>query len=264
MYLERFYFTDIGLEYAAKTTSGYILQITRGKYGSGDSPDDFMQLTDLINPLGNMPVSKTETSGNKVTIQTQFSNVTGDEAEPFYLKELGLFARLLNQDGMEVGPENLICYACTEDGEYGDYISGTTTEFIINWPFTISNATNVSVTSESFIYVLRSDFDKLKAMVDSKTHVDVMYRDEEKSESNTIYFIIDKDAPEVVPENINAVSYDNVVFAENTPETATEENWFETESGGDTIVTDTSKIVMQDGLLKVLKEPDENTDFLNK
>lgn len=97
-----------------------------------------------------------------------------------------------------------------------------------------------------------------------KIHVDVMYRDEDKKEPNMIYFIIDEDAPEEVPDNINAVSYDNVIFAEHAPETAEAENWFETEGGGEADVTDMSKIVMHNGLLKVLKEPDETTDFLNE
>lgn len=71
--------------------------------------------------------------------------------------------------------------------------------------------------------------------------------------------------PNPPPElnNIDAVSYDNVIFAENAPETVEYENWFETE-GGETHVTDTSKIVMQNGRLAVLKEPDENTTFLNE
>ena len=156
--MERFYFTNKGLEYAAKTASGYILQFTRGKYGDGNSPSNIMSLSDLVSPRGDMPVSKTETEGNKVMIQTQFSNLTGDCAEPFYLKELGLFAKLLADDGTEDEPEILVCYACTEDGEYGDYISSTTTEFIINWPFTISNAANVSVVPESRLYVLKYEF----------------------------------------------------------------------------------------------------------
>lgn len=71
--------------------------------------------------------------------------------------------------------------------------------------------------------------------------------------------------PNPPPElnNIDAVSYDNVIFAENAPETAEYENWFETE-GGEAHVTDTSKIVMQNGRLTVLKDPDENTTFLNE
>lgn len=99
----------------------------------------------------------------------------------------------------------------------------------------------------------------LTILIDNKVHVDVMYRNEDKNEPNTIYFIIDEDAS----DNINGVSYNNVIFAKNTPETTAAENWFETE-GGEAGAADATKIVMQNGMLKVLKTPDENTDFLNE
>ena len=108
---------------------------------------------------------------------------------------------------------------------------------------------------------------ELQSTVAGQKHVDLMYRDEDKSESNTVYFIIDADAPESAgvetAEEINAVAYSNVIFAEDEPETADAENWFKTEEG-DTGVSSTSKIVMQDGLLKVLTEPEEDTTFLNE
>ena len=122
----------------------------------------------------------------------------------------------------------------------------------------IGNADNVTVNITLTPEVTREEFEKLK----NKIHVDIMYRNEDKKEPNTIYFIIDENA-QIEPEKINAVSYDNVIYGSAVPEQAAEENWFETE-GGENHVTDTSKIVMQNGLLKVLKEPDENTDFLNE
>ena len=93
----------------------------------------------------------------------------------------------------------------------------------------------------------------------NKKHVDIMYRNEDKSDINMVYFIIDEDAP----EETNAVLYNNVIFSSEEPKTATAENWFQLEGGGEEGVTDTTKIVMQDGLLKVLKEPEDDTTFLN-
>lgn len=268
--MDRFYFTAAGMNYSAKTAVGYILQFTRGKFGSGlpDLPEiDVGNMIDLVNPLGELNISKKSTNGNQVTIQTQFTNVIEGATLPaFHLTEIGLFGKLLTPDGLEdtTSPETLIGYAYVSGDDHGDYIPNTPTEFIINWPFSISNTENVSVTINMASYALQKDLEDLKAKIDNKIHVDVMYRNEGKSEPNTIYFIIDEDAPEKVPENIDAVSFNNVIFAENAPETASEENWFETEGGGEADVTDTSKIVIQDGLLKVLKKPDENTDFLNK
>lgn len=266
--MDKFKFTAAGLEYAAKVTTGSILTFTKGEFGDGapNTDADVSNLTDLINPLGVLRIAKHTVEGQQVTIQTQFSNMADGTILPaFHLKEIGLFAKLQKENGEDDTdyPETLVAYAYASGDDHGDYIAETPTEFIINWPFTISNTENVSVTVSLTAYALQKDLDELKNKVDSKTHVDVMYRNETKSEPNTIFFIIDEDAPEA-PENIDAVSYNNVIFAQNAPETATEENWFETEGGGDAVVTDTSKIVMQDGLLKVLKEPDENTDFLNK
>ena len=192
--MERFYFTDKGLEYTAQTAAGYVMVFTKGKYGDGAAPGNLSGLTELVHPLGDMPISEKTVDGNTVTVQTKFSNLL-DEAEPFYLKELGLFAKLVSPDGEEVQPEILVCYACTEDGEYGDYISGTTTEFIINWPFSVSNAANVVVAVQSFVYALKSDLDALESKVDAKTHTGILYRNETPTEPNTIYFVIDEDKP---------------------------------------------------------------------
>ena len=100
----------------------------------------------------------------------------------------------------------------------------------------------------------------------SRTNVEVVYRDETGSgEANTLCFVIDEDKPDIPesPEEINAVAFDNVAFAEEAPIDGKTENYFEVSGGSEGAGVDTGKkIVMQNGKLTVLDEPDEDTVFL--
>lgn len=87
-----------------------------------------------------------------------------------------------------------------------------------------------------------------------KQNIEVVYRNEPTTEPNTFYLIIDEDKP----ETINTVVYDNVAFSDNEPKTPAE-NWFQTESSS----TDKTNIIMQNGKLTVLKEPEADTTFLS-
>lgn len=257
--MDKFSFTAAGLEYAAKVTTGSILVFTMGKYGSGTPSGDILQLNDLVNPLGALAISKKTIDGNQVTIQTQFSNVVDNEViQAFHLKEMGLFAKLQKADGVDdpESPETLVAYAYASGDDHGDYISGTPTSFIINWPFTISNTDNVSINVNLTAYALKSDLDALESKVDAKTHTGILYRNDTPAEQNTIYFVIDEDKPE---DAINSVSYDNIIFAPEAPKEPGD-NWFKTES---TQAASGTKIVMQNGILTVLKEPEDGTTFLS-
>lgn len=51
--MEKFYPTKAGLEYAALTAQGKIIEFTKGKFGDGiRSTENIAELTDLIHPLG--------------------------------------------------------------------------------------------------------------------------------------------------------------------------------------------------------------------
>ena len=161
--MDKFIFTAKGLEYAAKTATGSVLVFTRGKFGSGTTSGDVANLINLINPLGELQISKKTVTENQVTIETQFTNTLSDSATlpPFHLTEIGLFAKLQTSGGADDSqyPETLVCYAHATGSDEGDYIPSTPTEFIINWPFSVSNADNVQITVGLGAFALQRDLD---------------------------------------------------------------------------------------------------------
>ena len=165
--MDKFIFTAKGLEYAAKTATGSVLVFTRGKFGDGTTSGDVSRLTDLVKPLGELQISKKTVTENQVTIETQFTNTLSDSATlpPFHLTEIGLFAKLQTSGGADDSqyPETLVCYAHATGSDAGDYIPSTPTEFIINWPFSVSNADNVQITVGLSAFALQRDLDSESA-----------------------------------------------------------------------------------------------------
>lgn len=145
-----FYTTDKGHQYIAKAVAGSSLVMTSGQFGNGMLPEgtDVASLTELVAPLGNLPIIKQKIVNNCVITTTQFTNlVNGGLMEPFHFMEAGLFGKVQNADGTddEDAPETLLFYAYEPSTETADYISATLTEFFINWPLTISESANVTV-----------------------------------------------------------------------------------------------------------------------
>mgnify|MGYP005804057995 FL=1 len=126
---------------------------------------------------------------------------------------------------------------------------------------TLSDPSDITVISEAI-----KQIDQILYKLQSRTNVEVVYRDETGSgEANTLCFVIDEDKPDSPesPEEINAVAFDNVAFAEEAPTDGKTENYFEVSGGSESAGVDTGKkIVMQNGKLTVLDEPDEDTVFL--
>lgn len=126
---------------------------------------------------------------------------------------------------------------------------------------TLSDPSDITVISEAI-----KQIDQILYKLQSRTNVEVVYRDETGSgEANTLCFVIDEDKPDSPesPEEINAVAFDNVAFADEAPTDGKTENYFEVSGGSESAGVDTGKkIVMQNGKLTVLDEPDEDTVFL--
>ena len=126
---------------------------------------------------------------------------------------------------------------------------------------TPSDPSDITVISEAI-----KQIDQILYKLQSRTNVEVVYRDETGSgEANTLCFVIDEDKPDIPesPEEINAVAFDNVAFADEAPTDGKTENYFEVSGGSESAGVDTGKkIVMQNGKLTVLDEPDEDTVFL--
>ena len=204
--MEKFYPTKAGIEYAALTAQGKIIEFTKGKFGDGiRSTENIAELTDLIHPLGELPISKKSVKNSTIITTTQFSNRVGGSILPtFYLMEIGLFAKVVNADGTDDDehPETLIGYAF--DG-HGDKIIGTSlSEFIINIPLTVADVNNVTVDIDSLVYPTLKQFedeinqrttedkklqDNLNEHIDDKSiHWQISMGDKEPTGNNYLWF----------------------------------------------------------------------------
>ena len=164
--LEYTYTTVIGEEYISYTLAGKRLKLTIAQFGDGvlAGDKDQKQQKALVHHLGDMPISKQVVTGNNIVTTTQFSNkVNGDVLPPFHLMEIGLFGKLLNEDGTDdtAHPEALLFYINAVSPEHADEIPGILTEYIINWPMSVSNTEQVTaVISESLVYPTKAEFDQ--------------------------------------------------------------------------------------------------------
>lgn len=160
--MDMFYPTNKGLEYAALTAMGKSLVFTKGKFGNGVRTNESIEsMTELIKPLGELPIVKKIIKGNTILISTEFTNeVKGILLDTFYLSEVGLFAKLQNEDGTDDidNPEVLVGYAFDSPG---DKISGgVLTEFVINFPMTVAASENIVVEISSIAYALQKDLEE--------------------------------------------------------------------------------------------------------
>lgn len=157
MAFELFYLTQTGTRYMAKVAAGERLVITRAEFGSGFLSVGLSERTALVEPLGEMAITKNRVEDNTMVLTAQFSNKKGDTLlDPFHLAEIGLYGKI---EGEADYPEALIAYANAKTADKADYIPATLTEFLINWVLTISNAENVTVAlDESLVYVTADAF----------------------------------------------------------------------------------------------------------
>lgn len=209
--MEKFYPTKAGIEYAALTAQGKIIEFTKGKFGDGvRSTENITELTDLIHPLGELPISKKSVKNSTIITTTQFSNRVGGSILPtFYLMEIGLFAKVVNADGTDDDehPETLIGY--TFDG-HGDKIIGTSlSEFIINIPLTVADVNNVTVDIDSLVYPTLKQFED---------EVNTRKTEDEELQNSLNVHITDTSNPHgVTAEQIGLDKVPNVATNDQTP-----------------------------------------------
>lgn len=209
--MEKFYPTKAGIEYAALTAQGKIIEFTKGKFGDGvRSTENITELTDLIHPLGELPISKKSVKNSTIITTTQFSNRVGGSILPtFYLMEIGLFAKVVNADGTDDDehPETLIGYAF--DG-HGDKIIGTSlSEFIINIPLTVADVNNVTVDIDSLVYPTLKQFED---------EVNTRKTEDEELQNSLNVHITDASNPHgVTAEQIGLDKVPNVATNDQTP-----------------------------------------------
>lgn len=147
--------TNKGRNLQAKAQTGVQLNFTKIKIGDGSlSGQSIVDLTDLISTKKELTILGLQTlAGGKAKLRSYFSNT--DIITGFYWRELGVFA----QDPQE--GEILYCYG--NAGANAEYIPAgggpDIVERYINVITLIGNASNISATLGSEIYVTQADFE---------------------------------------------------------------------------------------------------------
>ncbi|HHW03422.1 MAG TPA: hypothetical protein GXX35_11560 [Thermoanaerobacterales bacterium] len=147
--------TNKGRNLQAKAQTGVQLNFTKIKIGDGSlSGQSIVDLTNLISTKKELTILSLETlTGGRAKLRSYFTNA--DIVTGFYWRELGVFA----QDPDE--GEILYCYG--NAGTNAEYIPAgggpDVVERYINVITLVGNATNVSTTLGSEIYVTQADFD---------------------------------------------------------------------------------------------------------
>lgn len=255
--MEKFYPTKAGIEYAALTAQGKIIEFTKGKFGDGiRSTENIAELTDLIHPLGELPISKKSVKNSTIITTTQFSNRVGSSILPtFYLTEIGLFAKLVNVDGTDdkEHPATLIGYAFDV---HGDKISGTSlSEFIINIPLTVADVNNVTVDIDSLVYPTLKQFED---------EVNTRKTEDEELQNSLNVHITDTSNPHgVTAEQIGLDNVPNVATNDQTP-TFTEASTRANIASGEKLSTLFGKIKKFFADLKTVAFTGSYTDLSNK
>lgn len=255
--MEKFYPTKAGIEYAALTAQGKIIEFTKGKFGDGvRSTENITELTDLIHPLGELPISKKSVKNSTIITTTQFSNRVGGSILPtFYLMEIGLFAKVVNADGTDDDehPETLIGYAF--DG-HGDKIIGTSlSEFIINIPLTVADVNNVTVDIDSLVYPTLKQFEN---------EVNTRKTEDEELQNSLNVHITDTSNPHgVTAEQIGLDKVPNVTTNNQSP-TFTEATTRANITSGETLSTLFGKIKKFFTDLKTVAFTGSYSDLSNK
>ncbi|WP_103110757.1 hypothetical protein [Brevibacillus reuszeri] len=145
--------TQLGQILYAKAQTGKPLVYTRMRIGSGQYSGDPTALTDLVQPIGYIPLSSMSQTGQTAHIKGVFQNT--DITDRIYSCEIGLYAQ--DPDGSE------ILYAYANAGGNGDIIPPIAAgpfsrEFQLN--VAVGNASNVTVNIPSTAFTTVSDFEK--------------------------------------------------------------------------------------------------------
>lgn len=123
------------------------------KFGNGDVPDDYLELTDVVNPLLECSIAKMEKGDNYIQLTSIFDN--NDVEADFDMTEIGVYA-----EDTELG-KGLFAYVNQSDDPEPVYSSSANKlkENEISVQIIVDDAENVTATIKSLAYVTRADFE---------------------------------------------------------------------------------------------------------
>ncbi|MBP1926837.1 hypothetical protein J2Z76_002707 [Sedimentibacter acidaminivorans] len=148
-------FTNLGKNLQAKSMTGSELRFTKIVIGDGElGSGSILDLRNVVHEIKSLEITKLKsTPDGKAILGTKFDNNTISVG--FYWREIGVFA--MDPDIGEI----LYCYG--NAGTNADYIPASggaqVIEKVIDLPIIIGNATNVTATIASGLYVSAEDFE---------------------------------------------------------------------------------------------------------
>lgn len=123
------------------------------KFGNGDVPDDYLELTELMNPLLECSIAMMEKGDNYIQLTSVFDN--NDVDADFEMTEIGVFA-----DDADLG-KVLFAYVNQEEDSEPVYSASSNKlkENSISVQIIVDDAENVTATIKSLAYTTRADFE---------------------------------------------------------------------------------------------------------
>lgn len=156
--------TDAGRILLSHVQMGAIFEPTKIVMGSGNLPagTTVRTITGVVTPVKTLTIVKKERSNDgTVVIGGVYSNQ--DVTSDFYFRELGLYARAVDEEGEVVAAEVLYSYG--NAGSTADlmpaYTSGQPVERQIDIATYIGNDTEVNLTIQSAVYVTVTEVNEM-------------------------------------------------------------------------------------------------------
>ena len=181
-----FQITNKGIELESLAQAGTPINFTKFVLGDGTLDGPIAPMTNVINPIMNVPVVRCKVSDSntnrKVTIG--FDLLIEQVQTAFYMREIGLFAEDPNTH-----QDILVFYG--NSGNTADYIptsEGTTiTEKLVDLELTVSSETEVTaIIDSSLVYTPKSEFGDLDNLTTQNKNTIVSAVNEINTNTNTL------------------------------------------------------------------------------
>ena len=162
-----FKITNAGIALEVRVQGGTPIKFTKFMLGDGTFTGNVKNLTALVNPIMEVPVSRlVSQSGDNSKVSIGFDLSSQDVITGFYLREIGIYAE--DPDG---GNDILVFYG--NAGNTADYIepstSATMTEKMIDIEMYIDSATTITaVIDSSLVYATQDDINSLQIAINGK------------------------------------------------------------------------------------------------
>lgn len=241
----KYILTAQGERYMARVNAEMIpMNLTRVQVGSGTAENPG-ELTEMVDPKQKIQIDSREHDGTQAILHCMLTNV--EVEEEYLLQQAGVFAFDPIDD-----QEYLVIIGQDEQGERVPPGSEKMVEWIINIAWKVSSAAEITfdISVNDFVRkgYLQEQLAGLRKVVIGPENTEL--------ENDTILLIVEE-----VPQEFDAVAYDNILFGDSPPE-GSAENWADTgETSRASGMAEGSGMKILTGKLTVGAEPEEDTTF---